>query len=133
MSKGSLAIVEAWQEAVNAADVASVRQLTAERIEVAGPRGSGFMANQELATWMDRSGFAATPLRWFCDRAGTVVVEQSARWLDRLTGVEQGTSVVASQFLIEDGFVSRIARHDDLCTALDAAGLSVADEVTARR
>jgi len=132
MSRGSLAIVEKWQEAVNAADLTRVQQLPAEHVEVAGPRGRGYIERHELAAWIVRSGFTATPLRWFCGCEGAVVVEQEARWIDNATGVEQGRAVVASQFLVDGGFVSRVARHDDLVLALDAAGLTAASEVTTR-
>lgn len=133
MSTGSLAVVEAWTQAVNARDAARVRELSADQIEVLGPRGAGPIASEDLATWMTRSGFSATPLRWYCGRDGTVVVEQAARWEDSMTGAEQGTAVVASDFRVGGGLVTRVGRHDDLLAALDAAGLAPWDEVVARR
>lgn len=132
MSMGSLAIVEAWQEAVNAGHATRVRALSAEQIEVSGPRGVGLMPSDELAAWMLRSGFSAAPLRWFCGADGTVVVEQSARWEDRTTSAEQSTAVVASHFRVADGLVARVGRHDDVTAALAAAGLAASDEVIAR-
>lgn len=133
MTTGTLGTVEAWQLAVNRASVADAVALTAEQVEVLGPRGEGLMPRQELGGWMVQSGFRATPLRWFCGGDGTVVVEQDARWVDRETGRELGRAVVASHFKVDEGVVSRIARHDEgLQAALDSAGLSSRDEVLDR-
>ena len=44
MSIGSLAIVEAWQAAVNAAD-GPCQELSADRTEVLGPRGTAIVAS----------------------------------------------------------------------------------------
>ncbi len=133
MTTGALGVVRAWQLAVNGASVADAVALTARQVEVLGPRGEGLMLKQELGDWMVRSGFTATPLRWFCGGDGTVVVEQDVRWVDRETGQERGRAVVASHFEVEDGVVSRIARHDKgLQAALDSAGLGSAHEVLNR-
>ena len=133
MRTGALAIVGAWQEAVNGGSAARVRELSADQIEVLGPRGAGLMDSDELGAWMIRSGFSATPLRWFCGGDGNVVVEQAARWEDRATGVEQSHAVVGSHFGVADGVVARIGRHDGLAATLAAAGLATSDEVTVHR
>ena len=86
MSTGPLAVVEAWMDAVNAREPTRVRELSTDQIEVLGPRGAGLMPSGELAAWMTRSGFSATPRRWFCGGQGSVVVEQSARWEDTTKG-----------------------------------------------
>jgi len=91
------------------------------------------MDSDELGAWMIRSGFSATPLRWFCGGDGNVVVEQAARWEDRATGVEQSHAVVGSHFGVADGVVARIGRHDGLAAALAATGLATSDEVTVHR
>lgn len=128
MGLGALAVVEEWLDAVNRGDGGRVEQLSAEDVEVAGPRGS-VRGRQVLSAWMVRAGFWAEALRWFCGADGSVVVEQQARWVDHGTGVERGRAVVASQFHIEGACVARYARHEDLRTALSAAGLDADDEV----
>jgi hypothetical protein len=82
---------------------------------------------------MIRSGFSASPLRWFCGGDGTVVVEQLARWEDAATGTEQGRSMVGVHFRVVDGVVAAVGRHDDLGSALAAAGLGASDQVLSRR
>lgn len=106
---GALATVRAWQEAVNRGSVARVRELSADRIEVLGPRGAGLMDSGGFGVWMIRSGFSATPRRWFCGGDGTVVVEQAARWEDRATGAEQSRAVVGSLVEVSRPAASRAA------------------------
>ena len=134
MTDGSLAVVEEWLSAVNAGDGGRLERMTADEVEISGPRGSGRADRRVLTEWLSRSGFSATALRWFCGGAGVVVVEQDARWVDLATGAEQSRGRVASRFLVDGGRVARYVRHDDgLAAALAAAGLSDADEVLARR
>ena len=132
MRKGALAVIEAWQEAVNAGSADRVARLSAEHIQVLGPRGTATMTGSDLADWMTRSGFSATALRWYCGGAGTAVVEQAAVWTDRGTGIEQGHATVASHYRVVGDAVAAVARYPDLRTALDAAGLLPSDEVLAR-
>jgi ketosteroid isomerase-like protein len=130
MSLGSLAVVEEWLDAVNRGDARQAGQLSADDVEIAGPRGS-MRGRQVLAAWMSRAGFSAEPLRWFCGADGRVVVAQAARWTDPATGADRGHAHVASYFCVEGGDVIRYARYDDLSLALTAAGLDDSDEVTA--
>jgi hypothetical protein len=69
---------------------------------------------------------------WKRPAVAGIVVTQRARWVDPVTGAEQGRAGVASQFRVEEGGIVRFQRHDDLPAALTAAGLSMADEVFAR-
>jgi hypothetical protein len=125
MTRGALAIVDGWHAALNAGSADRVRALCDNQVEVLGPRGSGVIASSDLVDWMFRSGFSATPERWFCGADGAVVVEQSAQWKDaRLT--------VATHFKVEQQSIVSIRRHADLTGALEDAGLSTSDEVTGR-
>lgn len=133
MNTGSLAVVAAWSEAVNEGAARRVEELSAEQIEVLGPRGSGHMPSSDLSAWMIRSGFSGRPLRWFCGGDGRVVVELAARWRDRETGAEQSTAVVASDFRVEKDRIARVGRHNDLETALAESGLTMTDEVTSSK
>jgi SnoaL-like domain len=127
---GQLGVVEAWLDAVDRADAAAAMALCAPDIEVVGPRGGG-RGREVLGPWMARAGFAARPLRWFCGAGGAVVVEQDATWTDPATGADRGRAVVASEFLVADGVITRFRRHDDgLRAALAATGLRESDEVT---
>ena len=129
---GQLGVVEAWLDAVDRADTAAAVAMCAPDLEVVGPRGT-VRGRDVLGPWMARAGFTARPLRWFCGAGGAVVVEQEATWADPATGAERGRAVVASEFLVADGVITRFRRHDEgLCAALAAAGLRHSDEVTAR-
>lgn len=129
---GQLGVVEAWLDAVDRADAAAAMALCAPDVEVVGPRGS-VRGREVLGPWMARAGFTARPLRWFCGAGGAVVIEQDATWTDPATGAERGRAAVASAFLVADGVITRLRRHDDgLPAALAAAGLGESDEVVAR-
>jgi hypothetical protein len=120
-----LGVVRDWLGAVNDGDAARLVALTAERVEIVGPRGAGPADREVLADWLARSGFSARSLRWFCGIGGSVVVEQDATWRDGAERVR-----LASQFLVDDHRVTRYVRHDGgLEPALAAARLTVADEV----
>jgi hypothetical protein len=130
MSIGSLAVVEEWLAAVDAADGPRLQRVTAAQVQIVGPRGAGHIDRSGLTDWLARSGFTATSLRWFCGAGGTVVVEQDARWFDPATGASRGAARLASRFRVDGGSVAGYARHDDgLAPALIAAGLTEADEV----
>jgi hypothetical protein len=131
MSMGSLAVVEEWLTAVNHADGSRVEELSAEDVEIAGPRGAT-KGRRVLAEWMARADFSAESLRWFCGADGRVVVEQEARWVDPTTKAELGRALVASQFAVRDGAVAYYQRHDSLDHALGEAGLTRDAEVTRR-
>lgn len=131
MSRGALGVVDKWLDAVNRADAEQVQQLSAEDVEIEGPRGV-VRGRSVLADWLARAGFSAQSRRWFCGEDGGVVVEQDACWVDVATGAEQARAVVASRFEVRDGRVVRYARHDDLDHALTVAGLSTGDEVSNR-
>lgn len=132
MSFGSLAVVEEWLDAVNRGDGQRAGQLSADEVEIIGPRGS-MRGRQVLAAWMERAGFSAEPLRWFCGADGNVVVEQAARWVDPATQADRGQARVASHFRVDGGCITRYARHEDLEFALAAAGLDEGDEVMSER
>ena len=99
-----------------------------------GGRAPGHGSEPRRAGSLDGpGGFTARPLRWFCGAGGAVVVEQEATWADPATGAERGRAVVASRFLVADGVITHLQRHDEgLPAALAAAGLRRTDEVTAR-
>ena len=131
MSLGSLGVVQEWLSAVNRGDSRRVQELSAEDVEVVGPRGSA-RGRQVLAEWLARAGFSAVALRWFCGPDGTVVVEQAARWSDVDSDTELGRARVASQFTVTAGIVAYYQRHESLDLALAAAGLDTTAEVTHR-
>lgn len=53
--------------------------------------------------------------------------------MDGVTGEELGHSLVASRFDVVGGVVASYRRHDQLGTALTAAGPNERDEVLARQ
>jgi SnoaL-like domain len=130
MSVGSLGVVEQWLAAVNRGDQELVEELSAEDVEIVGPRGSARGRNV-LADWLGRAGFSADALRWYCGDDGRVVA-QEARWVDPDSGAELGRARVASCFIVSAGAVAYYQRHETVGRALAAAGLDADAEVTSR-
>lgn len=124
-----LAVVRAWQEAVNARDADRVLALSAPDVEVVGPRGSGY-GHDLLRQWLERAGVTLETRRAFA-RGDTVVVAQHGVWRSAETGGEPSGADVASRFRVADGRVVQYARHDTLGAALAEAGLGDEDEVLA--
>ncbi len=120
-----LEVVESWHSAVNARDFDQLCAITSRDVELVGSRGSG-RGHEVLRQWLGRAGFVAEPLRWFCGRGGTVVVEQRGRWV-----IPEATSerVVASAFRVVGGRVVRYQRFDELDEALVEMALTADDEV----
>jgi hypothetical protein len=127
MERNPVATVQEWQAAVNAQDRERLLALSASTIEIVGPRGSGY-GHQLLSDWLERAGLSIEARRSFA-RGDSVVVEQHGTWRSPQTGAVAGAAAMASHFRAAAGQVSYFARYDSLEAALDAAGLSAADEV----
>ena len=123
-------VVLAWHEALNAGDLDRLAALVDEEVEVVGPRGSG-RGVALLHDWAARAGVRLEPGRVF-QRDEAVVVEQRATWRDA-TGQAGEPQTVASAFLVRDVLVRRVARYDDVGTALAATEMEESDEVQPAR
>ncbi len=121
-----LAVVQAWQYAVNRQDIDSLLELSASDIEIVGPRGSGH-GHQLLRDWLGRAGLRLKTLRAFA-RDNVVVLAQQGVWSSVQTGDVAGERDVASRFLVQGHQVVQFARYDSLDAALREANLDYADE-----
>ena len=122
-----LAVVQGWQDAVNARDTERVLALSDSEIEIVGPRGTA-RGHDALRQWMDHARVTLRPLRTFA-RGEIVVVAQHGVWRSPGTDEPMGEAEVASVFHVRGGRVTRYARYDTLADALEAGGLGEADEV----
>jgi len=125
-----LAVIEAWHTAVNAGDGAAAGALCTDDVQVSGPRGTA-RGRDQLVGWVGHAGVRLEARRWFCGDGGAVV-EQDARWIDGATGEPTAPVRVATAFAVDGKRISRVLRHTELADALDALGLTAADEVTRR-
>lgn len=127
---GALAIVRAWQEAVNARDMERLRALSDPLIAISGPRGvaTGF---DVLVDWLGRAGLTLETRRSFA-RGEAVVLAQHGVWRAVETGELRGEADVAAIFRVTNGRVAQYERLDSLAVALAAAGLVEGDEVGLR-
>ena len=123
-----VAVVAAWQDAVNHHDLVALLQISDPEIELVGPRGTA-SGHAVLAEWLDRAGLRIEPMRVF-ERGAAVVVEQHGTW--RADGNVIGEATIASRFRVDNQQVTVFQRYDDLGTALEDAGLTEDDEQLSR-
>ena len=69
---------------------------------------------------MGRAGISLEPDH-LLQRADAVVVEQKAQWCSADTGQVTGTRIMASVFIVRDGWVMCVVRYPDLANAVHAA------------
>ena len=120
-------VVGDWLRALNGGDAGALISLSHPDVEVGGPRGTGRGADL-LLDWAERSGIHLDPQRAF-GRGDTVVVEQEARWRSAESGEMSGGQPVATVFVVRDGRVASVVRHDDLAGALKETGLDESREI----
>lgn len=118
----ALAVVRAWQAAVNARDEDRLLALSDPEIEIVGPRGVA-RGHDVLRQWLAHAGLNFESKREFA-RGGDVVVEQYGVWRSVETGEVVGEADVASVFHVAGGRLARYARFDTVDEALEAAGLT---------
>ena len=124
----AVSVVMAFERAVNAGDADQVVGLAVQNVEVGGPRGRGH-GRELLREWVERAGIHLRTRRIF-QREGVIVADQDARWGGDGDDAEEHT--IATEFVVRDGRIEAVIRHDDVDTALSAAGLHAADEVALR-
>ncbi len=127
MSNPEVRVVLTWHEALNAGDAERLASLSHPEIEVGGPRGAA-RGQRVLKDWVGRANVRLDPLRSF-HSGRTVVVQEAATWRKPETDETTGEATVATVFVLDEGLVSRVFRHDNLEDALRSAGLDDVDRV----
>jgi hypothetical protein len=105
-----------------------VLALSAEDVEVGGPRGSG-RGHQLVREWLARTGIELKEMSVF-GRGETIVVEQRAAWRDADRKVSSEREI-ATVFVIRDGKIARLVRYDSVEEALRATALDRGDLIEA--
>lgn len=124
------AIVRQWQRESNEKNTDRLLELSSPDIEIVGPRGST-RGHEPLRDWLSRAGLTLETLRAFA-RNDTIVMSQRGTWKSHETGETSGEAGLATRFVVKNGRVKELARHDGsdaLDTALEEAGLGYEDEV----
>jgi hypothetical protein len=122
----AVALVDAFERAVNEGNADQVVELALGNVEVGGPRGRGH-GHELLREWVERAGIQLSTSRIF-ERGGVIVAEQAAHWgPPEEAGPE--THTIATEFVVREGRIAAVVRYDDLESALEATGLGTEDEV----
>jgi O-acetyl-ADP-ribose deacetylase len=107
------AVVSAWLDAVNAADVERVLAWSAPDVELVGPRGVA-RGREVLRSWLARAGASFVTLA-VKQRGEQVVVEQRGVWR---TSEGESEARVATRFVVRRGRVQLLQRYESLEQAL---------------
>jgi hypothetical protein len=121
-------IVEAWHHALNQGDVEAMMALVAADVIVGGPRGTTQGA-AVVREWFGRANVRLIPLAYY-SREQAVVVQEEGEWIDPASGQVTGRQRVATHFVVADGLITSILRHDQLENALSEAGLATSDKAS---
>lgn len=122
MKKYDLETVSNWHEALNTKNKQILASLVTKNVGMSGPKGH-VEGVDIMLDWVDRANIALEPISYFQFR-GTVVVEGCATWYDIETGAKIGAALVATVFILANGFITTIKRYDNLSEALQAARLT---------
>ncbi|ABM11441.1 MULTISPECIES: nuclear transport factor 2 family protein [Mycolicibacterium] len=119
MTTSELATVLAWHDALNAADLDTLLELSSDDIEI-GDAGGAAQGHAALRDWAQALDVKVEPGRMYV-HDGVVVVEQQTVSVTGETGSE------ASAFRVVHDHVTSVFRHPDLAAALAATELTEAD------
>ncbi|PQP49424.1 nuclear transport factor 2 family protein [Mycolicibacterium austroafricanum] len=119
MTTSELATVLAWHDALNAADLDTLLELSSDDIEIGDAGGAG-QGHAALREWAQALDVKTEPGRMYV-HDGVVVVEQQTISVTGETGTE------ASAFRVVHDHITSVFRHPDLAAALAATELTEAD------
>jgi hypothetical protein len=112
--------LRAWYEAVNAGDAEAAGRVATEDVRLGGPRGTA-QGLDALRGWIAEAGIRLAPVGRHAVGPGVVVAEEDATWPGRAGADPPGPPVrVFSAYLLRDGKVAAVLRHESLDAALDA-------------
>ncbi|PYZ96666.1 hypothetical protein CR205_13280 [Alteribacter lacisalsi] len=119
---------DTWVEFSNQKNLERLSAVTAEKLALEGPKGTGVINHQELGEWMKRANLKLTTIKRYA-RGQFIVLEQTGTWLNDDDSVK-GTGIVFTVFKIADGKVTFLARYDhDKDKAFEVSGLSDEDRI----
>ncbi|WP_291914797.1 nuclear transport factor 2 family protein [Chitinophaga sp. CB10] len=128
MKEKILETIENWHNALNAKDKNHLAGLVKEDVKMVGPKGD-VKGKNIMLDWVDRANITLTPKRYFL-LDNTVIVEETAVWHEAETGKESNTAIVAPVFVLENGLITSIHRHDSLHKAFESTGLNEKNLIT---
>lgn len=127
MNQETIKLAEQWIELCNRQDVEGLASITAEELEVHGPKGSKGLDENGLKEWMERANLKLKTFEKYA-RDNKVLMGQHGTWLNEDASVK-GEEDVYTVLVIDDQKVSAIARFNDKEQAFDVSGLGEADKV----
>jgi hypothetical protein len=118
---------ETWVELSNQKNLEGLSQVSSDKLELVGPKGTGVIDHQELGEWIKRANLQlATIERYAKDHY--IVLMQHGNWLDDDDSIK-GQAIVFTVFRVIDRQVNFLARYDNKEEAFKISGLGDIDKI----
>ena len=127
MDQETIKIAEQWIELCNSQDVEGLASITAEELEVHGPKGTATLGKNELEEWMERANLKLETFEQYA-RDNKVIMGQHGTWLNE-DGTAKGEQDVYTVLVFDREKVSALGRFDDKEQAFDVTGLKEEDKI----
>ena len=116
-----------WIEYCNDQDLEGLAGITAEELEVHGPKGTATIDKTGLKEWMGRANLKLETFEHYA-RDNKVVMGQHGTWLDT-NGAVKGEQDVYTVLVFDREKVGALGRFDDKEQAFDVTGLEEGDRI----
>ncbi|MFD1607388.1 hypothetical protein [Oceanobacillus luteolus] len=117
-----------WVELSNEGDLEGLSKVTANELEIVGPKGTGVIDHKELGEWLKRAKLKLVTINRYA-KDHFIVLEQQGTWLNPDDSIK-GQGIVFTVFKIVDQNVTFLARYDNKQEAFDVSGLSDEAKIT---
>jgi hypothetical protein len=118
---------EKWIELSNHGNLEGLSKVTANELEVVGPKGIGAIDHKELGAWLKRANLKLVTINRYAKDEFSVL-EQQGTWLNS-DGTIKGQANVFTVCKIVDKKVTFLARYDNKQEAFKISGLSDEDMI----
>ena len=116
-----------WIACCNVRDLEGLSEITAEELEVHGPKGTATIDKTGLKEWMERAKLKLETFEHYT-RDNKVVMGQHGTWL-HTDGTIKGEQDVYTVLVFDGEKVSALGRFDDKEQAFDVTGLEEGDRI----
>ena len=117
-----------WVELSNQSNLEGLSKVTANELEIVGPKGKGVINHKELGEWLERANLKLVTMNRYA-KDQFIVLEQQGTWLNPDDTIK-GEATVFTVFKIEDKKVTFLARYDNEQKAFEVSGLSDEAEIS---
>lgn len=113
---------EAWVSLANQKDLEGLAQVTADELELIGPKGQGVINHLELGEWLERANLKLSTINQYA-KDHFIVLQQNGTWFNNDNSVK-GQAIVFTVIKVVNRKVVFLARYDNKEEAFKVSDLS---------